>query len=143
MVKQRISGYIIWADSRWSLMCYPYSTFEFNLQENSAFQKLLKSNIELVERIWSSTRAIIPHITETMTENVKCVVMLWITTLVCHLVLVITLWVRSTSARLDFLTSSSSLSGRESIASAARLACFMASSLVLCIPRLFPRYSRA
>ena len=61
----------------------------------------------------------------------------------CHLFLVITLWVRSTSALRDFLTSSSSVSGKESIAAAARLACFAASSLVLCIPRLFPRYSRA
>jgi len=61
----------------------------------------------------------------------------------CHLFLVITLWVRSTSALRDFLTSSSSVSGKESIAAAARFACFAASSLVLCIPRLFPRYSRA
>ena len=61
----------------------------------------------------------------------------------CHLFLVITLWVRSTSALRDFLTSSSSVSGKESIAAAARLTCFAASSLVLCIPRLFPRYSRA
>lgn len=56
-----------------------------------------------------------------------------------HLVLVMTLWVRSTSARLETRTSSSSLSGRESIAEAARLACLAASSFVLCIPRLFPR----
>lgn len=60
-----------------------------------------------------------------------------------QLFLVITLWVRSRSARLAFLTSSSLVSGRVSIAAAARFAWFVASSLVLCIPWLFPRYSRA
>lgn len=56
-----------------------------------------------------------------------------------YLVLEMTIWVRSRSALLDLLTSSSSLSGRDSIASAARFACFLASSLVLCIPSLLPR----
>lgn len=60
-----------------------------------------------------------------------------------HLFLVMTICVRSMSARLDFRTSSSLLSGRESIAVAASSACFLASSLALCIPRLLPRYSRA
>ncbi|KAF2567555.1 hypothetical protein F2Q68_00027939 [Brassica cretica] len=42
-----------------------------------------------------------------------------------------TLCVRSTSARLDLLTSSSSVSGRDPIAAAARLACSIANSLGL------------
>ena len=60
-----------------------------------------------------------------------------------HLFLVMTLCVKSTSARLDLLTSSSSVSGRDPIAAAARFACSIAKSLVLCIPLLFPRYSKA
>lgn len=60
-----------------------------------------------------------------------------------HFALVMTLWVRSTSARLEIRISSSSLSGKESIAAAARLACLDASSFVLCIPWLFPRKSSA
>lgn len=60
-----------------------------------------------------------------------------------HLFLEMTLWVKSISARLDLLTSSSSVSGKDPIAAAARLACSIANSLVLCIPLLFPRYSKA
>lgn len=76
-------------------------------------------------------------------KNIVLAMMMVYTNLISHFVLVMTLWVRSTSALLDLLTSSSSFSGRESIASAARLACFAASSLARCIPRLFPRYSIA
>ena len=60
-----------------------------------------------------------------------------------YLFLVMTLCVKSISARLDLLTSSSSVSGKDPIAAAARLACSIANSLVLCIPLLFPRYSKA
>ena len=57
----------------------------------------------------------------------------------CYFVLVMTLSVMSIRARLEVRTSSSSLSGRASIALIARLACSRASSFVLSIPRLFWR----
>lgn len=56
-----------------------------------------------------------------------------------HFVLVRTRRVRSTSARRETTTSSASLSGSDSMASAARPACSAASSLVRSIPRLLPR----
>lgn len=93
---------------------------------------------------------IVPRLTETIVirkieTSSSYTILLWCgvwTSLFCHLVLVMTLWVRSISALLDLFTSSSSLSGRDSIASAARFACFIASSLVFCMPWLLPRYSR-
>lgn len=93
---------------------------------------------------------IVPHLTETVIRKIKTnssyTMLLFCglcTSLFYHLVLVMTLWVRSISALLDLFTSSSSLSGKDSIASAARFACFIASSLAFWMPRLLPRYSRA
>lgn len=120
---------------------------EFNLQENSDFRIIIEKrncsndwkNIYQNEGHWPSCYR--NNVLMIGTYNVYLCRELQV--LSGHLVLVMTLWVRSTSALLDFLTSSLSISGRESIAAAARLACFMASSLARCIPRLFPRYSSA
>lgn len=56
-----------------------------------------------------------------------------------HFVLVMTLLVRFTKARLEIRAPSSSVSGRASIAFTARVACSWANSLVFWIPWLFPR----
>lgn len=52
-------------------------------------------------------------------------------------------WASSTSTCLDSSASLLLVLGKVSIASKASLAYLVASSLVLCIPRLFLRYSRA
>ena len=110
----------------------PHLSLIYNRRE--FFRKLLKNKNGMIERILIKIRGIPPNVT----ENLRCALMGG-APLVCHLVLVMTLSVRSKSALLDFLTSSSLLSGKESIASAAMLACFLANSLALCIPRLLPR----
>lgn len=60
-----------------------------------------------------------------------------------YFVLLIARSVRSMSADRDRKTSSSSLSGRASMASLARLACSSASCRAFSIPLLFPKYSKA
>ena len=125
------------------MLCYPYSTNGwFTRSGSSNNDRKINIFIRRKECDKKNQGVKVPRLTRRIIEIIKQ--KLWHNVLVfCYLFLVMTLWVRSKSARLDFVTSSSLFSGRESIAAAARLACFTASSLVLCIPRLFPRYSRA
>lgn len=126
------------------LMCYKRWLTPQNYKCRPTLNKLFGEQNWLIERIWLKQRNCSSALQEQWHEY-------WISTqyviygvgFLPYLVLVMTIWVRSRSALLDLSTSSLSLSGRDSIASAARLACFRASSLVLCIPLLLPRYSRA